>query len=114
MREGGVQEIGGTVVSGGGRGETRGKKETTGGGREEMASRGRFRGGLYHASVIPARIRSFLWNPAESSGIIFGRESYQNCHSKDHLFRRNRAILELGLEWSRNGPERNPVECCLH
>ena len=67
--------------------------------------------GLYHAHVIPAGIWSFLWNPVESGRIIFGREPCQNCHSGDHLFQRNRAIPELALEWSRNGPERNPAEC---
>ena len=71
-------------------------------------------GGLYHAPVIPAGIWSFLWNPAESSKIIFGRAPCQNYHSGDHLFRRNRAILELGPEWTRNGPERNLAECILH
>ena len=35
---------GGAVVSGGGRGETRGREETMGGGREEMAGRGRPQG----------------------------------------------------------------------
>ena len=61
----------------------------------------------YHAPVIPARIQSFLWNPAESGGIFFGRELCQNCHSGDHLFQRNRAILELRPEWSQNGPVMN-------
>ena len=63
-----------------------------------------WRGGLYHAPVIPAGIRSFLWNLAESGGIILGREPCQNCHSRYHLFWKNRAIPELGLEW-------NLVEC---
>ena len=40
-------------------------------------------------------------NPAESSRIIFGRESCQNCHSGDHLFQWNRAIPEMGPEWTR-------------
>ena len=71
-------------------------------------------GGLYHAPVIPARIQSFLWNPAESGGIIFGRAPCQNYHSGDHLFQRNGAIPELGLEWSQNGPEWNLAECILH
>ena len=53
------------------------------------------------------------WNPVESSRIIFGREPCQNCHSGDHLFQQNRAIPELTLEWSRNGPEWNPAECCF-
>ena len=44
--------------------------------------------------------------PAESGGIIFGREPCQNCHSGDQLFWWNWAIPELRLEWSRNGPER--------
>ena len=70
--------------------------------------------GLYHAPVSPAGIRSFLWNPAESGGIIFGRVPCQNYHSGDHLFQQNRAIPELGLEWTRNGLERNPAECILH
>ena len=69
--------------------------------------------GLYHAPVIPARIRSFLWNPVDSGGIIFGRAPCQNYHSGDHLFRRNRAIPELGPEWSRNELEWNPAECIL-
>ena len=69
------------------------------------------RWGLYHAPVIPAGIWSFLWNLAESSGIIFGREPCQNCHSGYHLFQWNRAIPELGPEWSWNGPEQNPAEC---
>ena len=70
--------------------------------------------GLYHAPVIPAGIWSFLWNPAESGRIIFGRESCQNCHSGDHLFQRNRAILVPIPEWSWNGPEWNLAECWLH
>ena len=69
--------------------------------------------GLYHAPVIPAGIQSFLWNPVESGRIIFGRESCQNCHSGDHLFWWNRAILELAPEWSWNGLERNLAECCF-
>ena len=81
---------------------------------ECKTSRSQYDRGLYHAPVIPAGIRSFLWNLAESSGIIFGRESCQNCHSGDHLFWWNRAIPELGPEWSWNGPEQNPVECWLH
>ena len=52
--------------------------------------------------------------PVESSRIIFGRESCQNCHSGDHLFQQNRAIPELGPEWSQNGLEWNLVECWLH
>ena len=43
--ERGVRVGGGVAVSGGGRGEMRGREETTGGGREEMASRGCPRGG---------------------------------------------------------------------
>ena len=69
--------------------------------------------GFYHAPVIPARIQSFLWNPADSGGIIFGRAPCQNYHSRDHLFWWNRAIPELVPEWSQNGPERNPAECIL-
>ena len=72
------------------------------------------RGGLYHAPVIPAGIWSFLWNPVESGGIIFGRAPCQNYHSGDHLFQWNRAIPELGPEWTQNGLERNPAECILH
>ena len=66
--------------------------------------------GLYHAPVIPAGIQSFLWNPAESSGINFGREPCQNCHSGDYLFQQNRGIPELGPEWSWNGLEWNLAE----
>ena len=44
MGERGAQEGGGTVASGGGRGEMRGGEETMGGGREEMASGGCLRG----------------------------------------------------------------------
>ena len=70
-------------------------------------------GGLYHAPVIPARIQSFLWNPADSAELFFGRAPCQNYHSRDHLFWQNRAIPELGPEWSWNGPEWNLVECIL-
>ena len=41
-----------------------------------------------------------LWFLLESSRIIFGREPCQNCLSGDHLFWQNRAIPELGPEWS--------------
>ena len=41
-----------------------------------------------------------LWFLLESSGIIFGRVPCQNCHSGYHLFQQNRAIMELGPEWS--------------
>ena len=54
------------------------------------------------------------WNPVESSGIFFGRAPCQNYHSGDHLFWQNRAIPELGLEWSQNGQEQNLAECILH
>ena len=70
--------------------------------------------GLYHVPVIPAGIRSFLWNLAESGRIILGRAPCQNYHSGDHLFQRNRAIPELGLEWTWNGLEWNLAECILH
>ena len=45
--------------------------------------------GLYPPPVIPAGIRSFLRNPAESGGIKFGRQFCQICHSGDNKFRRN-------------------------
>ena len=71
-------------------------------------------GGLYHAPVIPARIRSFLWNPADSGGIIFGRAPCQNYHSGDHLFRQNRAIPELGLEWTGTESGRMHFVCIIN
>ena len=40
MREGGPRVGGGTAASSRGRGEMRGREETTGGGREETAGRG--------------------------------------------------------------------------
>ena len=57
--------------------------------------------GLYHAPVIPAGIQSFWWNLVESSGVIFDREPCQNYHSRGYLFWWNRAIPELGPEWTR-------------
>ena len=57
-------------------------------------------GGLYPPPVIPAGIRSFLRNPAESGGIKFGRQFCQICHSGDNKFRRNLAIPELRPELS--------------
>src|SRR6266511_1146751 len=65
-------------------------------------------GGLYHAPQIPARFQSFQRNPVESRGIKNGIGASQYCHSRGHIFWRNKAIPELRPECS---PELTGMEC---
>ena len=46
MREGGARVGGGVTLSGGGRGEMRGREKATGGGGKETVGRGHPRGGV--------------------------------------------------------------------
>ena len=56
--------------------------------------------GLYHAPVIPARIQSFLWNPADSGRIILAEPPAKITIPG--------TIYSSGIEpfqnWDRNGP----------
>ncbi|EDR05191.1 uncharacterized protein LACBIDRAFT_330008 [Laccaria bicolor S238N-H82] len=67
--------------------------------------------GLYHAPLIPAGFWSFLWNPAESRGIKFGRDTSQNDIPGDKYSSGMMSFLISSRNGPRNGQKGMTPEC---